>query len=198
VGPGFMDAALHGVIRTAAGRVYIFAADDTPQRKATGPGIIHAYRADQLGIPTTFTEVDAVHRPSATGVTHVVGSPDVRLAADGTAHMVYTDETNATLWYETFSTVTDTWGPRVSLATGVDIPAVAIKRETSNALVLDKNDVPHVAYAGGGVVQYRKRVGGTWSAPVTVSTGGTPIHVGLAAAPDRTSDPSWLPGAPAH
>ena len=37
--------------------------------------------ADQLGIPTSFTEVDAAHRPSATGTTHVVGSPDVRLAA---------------------------------------------------------------------------------------------------------------------
>ena len=195
VGPGFVDAALHSVIRTAAGRVYVFAADDTAERKATGPGVIHAYRADQLGIPTSFTEVDAADRPSATGVTHVVGSPDVRLASDGTAHMVYTDETNATLWYETFSTATDTWGPRVSLATGVDVPLVAIKRETSNALVLDKNDVPHVAYAGGGVVQYRDRVGGSWSAPVTVSSGGTPIHVGLAAAPDGTIDLSWLQGA---
>jgi hypothetical protein len=133
-----MDAALHGFIRTTGGRVYIFAADDTPQRKATGPGIIHAYRANQLGIPTTFTEVDALRRPSATGVTHVVGSPDVRLAADGTAHMVYTDETNATLWYQTFSTVTDTWAcasvsrPRRPLA------EKAIKRETSNALVLQE------------------------------------------------------------
>jgi hypothetical protein len=195
VGPGFMDAALHGVIRTAGGRVYIFSADDTAERKGTGPGVIHAYRADQVGIPTTFTEVDATHRPSATGTTHVVGAPDVRLATDGTAHMVYTDETNATLWYQTFSTITDTWGPRVSLATGVDIPAVAIKRETSNALVLDANDVPHVAYAGGGVVQYRDKVGGNWTAPVTISSGGTPIHVGLAAAPDGTIDLSWLQGA---
>src|SRR4029077_12028264 len=195
VGPGFMDAALHGVIRTAAGRVYIFAADDTPQRKATGPGIIHAYRANQLGIPTTFTEVDALHRPSATGVTHVVGSPGLRLRADRAAHMVYTDETNATLWYQTFSTVTDTWGPRVSLATGVDIPAVAIKRETSNALALDANDVPHVVYAGGGVVQYRNRVGGTWSTPVTVSSGGTPIHVSLTGWPDGSLDLAGLQGA---
>ncbi len=195
VGPGFMDAALHGVIRTPDGRVYIFAADDTAQRKATGPGVIHAYRAGQVGIPTSFTEADAVHRPSATGVTHVVGSPDVRLAANGIAHMVYTDETNATLWYQTFSTVTDTWGPRVSLATGVDIPAVAIKRETSNALALDANDVPHVVYAGGGVVQYRNRIGGAWSTPVTVSSGGTPIHVSLTAVPDGTLDLAWLQGA---
>jgi hypothetical protein len=195
VGPGFMDAALHGVIRTKDGRVYVFAADDTPQRKATGPGVIHAYRADQLGIPTSFTEVDAAHRPSATGTTHVVGSPDVRLAADGVAHMVYTDETNATLWYETFSTATDAWGARASLATGVDIPAVAIKRETSNALALDANDVPHVVYAGGGVVQYRNRAGGTWSAPTTISSGGTPIHVSLVAVPDGTIDVSWLQGA---
>ena len=195
VGPGFMDAALHGVIRTPDGRVYIFAADDTAQRKATGPGVIHAYRAGQVGIPTSFTEADALHRPSATGVTHVVGSPDVRLAANGIAHMVYTDETNATLWYQTFSTVTDTWGPRVSLATGVDIPAVAIKRETSNALALDANDVPHVVYAGGGVVQYRNRIGGAWSTPVTVSSGGTPIHVSLTAVPDGTLDLAWLQGA---
>src|SRR5205085_9592944 len=195
VGPGFMAAALYGVIRTAGGRVYAFSADDTAERKVTGPGVIHAYRADQVGIPTTFTEVDALHRPSATGTTHVVGAPDVRLAADGTAHMAYTDETNATLWYETFSTVTDTWGPRTSLATGVDVPLVAIKRETSNALVLDAKDVPHVAFAGGGVVQYRDKVGGTWSPPVTVSSGGTPVHVGLAAVPDGTIDLSWLQGA---
>ena len=192
IGPGFVDASLRGVIRTSGNRVYAFVADDTAQRKATGPGVIHAYRADQIGIPTSFTEVDALRRPSATGVTHVVGAPDVRLASNGVAHMVYTDETNATLWYETFSTATDTWGPRLSLATGVDIPAVAIKREASNALVLDASDVPHVVYAGGGVVQYRNRAGGAWSAPTTVSSGGTPIHVGLAAAFDGTLDVTWL------
>ena len=192
IGPGFVDASLRGVIRTGGGRVYVFVPDDTAERKGTGPGVMHAYRADQLGIPTSFTEVDALHRPSATGITHVIGAPDVRLASNGVAHMVYTDETNATLWYETFSTVTDTWGVRQSLATGVDIPTQAIKREASNALVLDASDVPHVAYAAGSVVQYRNRAGGVWSTPTTVSSGGTPIHVGLAAAPDGTIDLTWL------
>jgi chitodextrinase len=192
IGPGYVDASLRSIIRTSGGRVYAFVADDTAERKGTGPGVIHAYRADQTGIPTSFTEVDAIHRPSATGTTHVVGSPDVRLAANGVAHMVYTDETDATLWYETFSTVTDTWGPRVSLATGVDIPTNSIKREASNALVLDASDVPHVAYAGGSLVQYRNRAGGVWSTARTISSGGTPKHVALAAAPDGTIDLTWL------
>jgi chitodextrinase len=185
VGPGYVHASTREVVRTSGGRVYIFAADDTAQRQGTGPGTIHAWKADQPGIPTSFTEVDAANRPiGPAGTTNVVGSPDVRLDRAGIVHRIYTREADASVVYRTFSTVTDSWGATEVIATGVPVPYSTTfhKRNTSNAIILDANDVPHVVYIAGTSVVYRNRVGGTWSAPVTLATvpAGKPSHCQLA------------------
>jgi hypothetical protein len=50
------------------------------------------------------------------------------------------------------------------------------------ALILDENDVPHVAYGQSGQILYRSRIGGTWSTPQVVATGETnPIHLSMVA-----------------
>ncbi|HEV8686949.1 MAG TPA: DUF4082 domain-containing protein, partial [Gaiellaceae bacterium] len=177
VGPGFVDATTRQVIRTADDRVYVFAADDTPALKGTGPGVVHAYRADQVGIPTSFTEVDAANRPTAFATAKIAGV-DVRLDRNGVAHAVYVDNYFQTeLVYRTFSTVTDTWGPAEALATGLgDQPRGSIKF----ALALDGLDNPHVVYVKGASVLLTARQGGTWSSPTTFWFGGASVHPSLA------------------
>jgi probable HAF family extracellular repeat protein len=177
VGPGFVDATTRQVIRTADDRVYVFAADDTPALKGTGPGVVHAYRADQVGIPTSFTEVDAANRPTAFATAKIAGV-DVRLDRNGVAHAVYVDNYFQTeLVYRTFSTVTDTWGPAEALATGLgDQPRGSIKF----ALALDGLDNPHVVYVKGASVLLTARQGGTWSSPTTFWSGGASVHPSLA------------------
>ena len=108
VGPGLADASTRGIVRTAGDRVYIFAPDDTSQRLGTGPGVLRAWRANQAGIPTSFTEVDGGHRPVATTPSGTILAADVKLDVNGIAHMVYVNQSNKTLIYQTFSTVTDT------------------------------------------------------------------------------------------
>jgi chitodextrinase len=192
VGPGFVDASTREVIRTSSGRVYMFVADDTAQRKGTGPGVMHAYRADQTGIPTSFSEVDALNRPSATGSTHVVGSPDVRLDRSNRVHLVYIDNTNNNVVYQTFSVISDTWGPKEVLGTNGSKFTSFLLRVGNATLVLDDNDVPRVVYSTGTSLVYRSRAGGSWSAPVVVSTGGTPIHPQLAMDASGTLHLAWL------
>jgi hypothetical protein len=196
VGPGLVDASVRQVVRTSTDRVYIFAADDTAQKQGTGPGVIRAWRADQAGIPTSFAEVDGASRPTSTG-TDVLGSPDVRLAPNNIAHLVYVNKANAELVYRTFSTTTpqaaNTWGMSEVIAAGVAIGSHPFKRaETANALVLDQNDVPHVVYTAGSSVLYRNRVGGVWSAPETIATGSLPIHPQLAADANGSLHLTWL------
>jgi hypothetical protein len=185
VGPGYVHASTREVVRTSGGRVYIFAADDTAQRQGTGPGTIHAWKADRTGIPTGFSEVDASNRPiGPAGTTMVIGSPDVRLDRAGIVHLLFTSESDSTVVYRTFSTVTDKWGASEIVATGVTVPYSSSfhKRNTTNAIVLDANDVPHVAYVAGTSVVYRNRIGGTWSTPATLATvtAGKPSHTQLA------------------
>ena len=101
-----------------AGIVYIFVSDDTSQKRGTGPGLLHAWKGNRAGIPTAFTELDAAHRPTGpAGTTDVIGSPDARLDRAGIVHLLYTREDDDSVVYQTFSTVTDTWGPVTVIAT---------------------------------------------------------------------------------
>jgi hypothetical protein len=194
VGPGVVDASVRQVVRTAGGRVYIFAADDTAQKQDSGPGVIRAWKANRTGIPTAFAEMDGGNRPSATGVS-VLGSPDVRLNSSGLVQLLYIRESTRELVYQTFSTASDTWGTAEIVATGVTAPGDfhAFRRaQTANALILDDDDVPHVVYTAGSSVLYRNRIGGSWSAATTVATGSSPIHPQLAAEPNGDIHLAWL------
>jgi chitodextrinase len=194
VGPGLVDASTRQVVRTAGDRVYIFATDDTAQRQNLGPGVLRAWRANQTGIPTSFTEVDGADRPTAGTNTSVICSPDVKLDANGLAHMVYVNQTNATLVYQTFSTVTDTWGLPQVIASGVNAPNSFILRESANSIVVDQSNVDHVVYAAGSKIYSIDRAGTGWSAPVAVAT-GTPVHPELALGTDGVMRLAWLDDA---
>jgi hypothetical protein len=183
------------VVRTAGGVVYVIVADDTAQRRSTnpGPGVIHVYKADLPGIPNSFSEVDGADRPTSSG-TNVLESPDSRLDRNGTVHIVYADNATNDLYYQTFSTVTDKWGPRTLLATNaLTLDGGGVLRTGNAAIILDNNDVPHVAYTTtANTVAFVDDVGGVWTAPRTLSTGSVPVHPSLAAGANGAFYLTWL------
>jgi hypothetical protein len=196
VGTGYVDANTRQVVRTREDVVYVFAADDTAQRTASGPGVARAWKANVPGIPTAFAEVDGAHRPTAGTAANVIVDVDARLDRSGIVQLVYVDETNATLYYRTFSTISDSWGPAATLATGINVPDGFFKNLKRSAgavsMALDAEGVPHVVYGSGGTLFYTNRSGGTWSAPVVVAEGRRPTHPQLAFGRDGTLHLSWL------
>jgi hypothetical protein len=196
VGTGYVDANTRQVVRTSKGVVYVFAADDTAQRTASGPGVARAWKGNVAGIPTAFAEVDGANRPTAATADNVIVDVDARLDRSGIVQLVYVDETDATLYYRTFSTITDTWGDATALATGVNVPDGFFKRLKRSAgavsLALDARDVPHVVFCSGGTIFSMDMSSGTWSAPLVVSESRWPTHPQLAFGRDGTLHLSWL------
>ena len=195
VGSGYTHAATRELVRTPAGVVYIFVADDTGQKRGTGPGLLHAWKGNRAGIPTAFTELDAAHRPTGpAGTTNVVGSPDARLDRAGIVHLLYTREDDDTVVYQTFSTLTDTWGPVTVIATAAPVPYTSSfhKRDTHNAIILDSNDVPHIVYLKGNSLLYQNRIGGSWSSTFTLDTAAIPKHPMLAFDSSGALHVSWM------
>jgi hypothetical protein len=198
VGPGIAEDTVRQVVRTRGNVVYVFAPDDTAQRAGSGPGVIHAYRATTAGLPRAFAEADPAHRPTSTG-THSLYAPDVRLDRRGIAHLVYVDDAVGQVYYQTFSTVTNLWGPRRRLGGGaVSNPgfyattARVYRNWASYGLVLDRLDRPHVVYCAGNDVLSRALGAGGWSRPVVVAHGRSPIHVQLATDSVWNIHATWL------
>jgi hypothetical protein len=186
VGPGIAEDTVRQVVRTSRQTVYVFAPDDTAQRQNTGPGVIRAYRGNRAGVPTGFAEVDAGRHPASSGI-HVLYAPDVRLDRRGIAHLVYVDQADDRLYYQTFSTLTDRWGGRVALGGGAvanpgfySTPTRVFRNWASYGLVLDSHDRPHVVYCSGDNVLSRSLSAHGWTKPVRVATGHSPQHVQLA------------------
>jgi chitodextrinase len=198
VGPGYVDASTRTPVRTAGGFVYLFAADDTARGNGVGPTVIRAWKANRPGIPTAFSEPDGANRPTAAlGSLQVLGSPDTRLDRHGVAHLVYMNESTNTLNYRTFSTITDRWGPNEVVESGIGMDFDGnnqYRRETTNSIVLDGNEVPHIVYKSGSSLVYRHRTGGSWSASQVVDTPpvGTPRHSSFAADALGNLHVTWL------
>lgn len=188
VGHGFVEASARQVVRTSDDFVYIITADDS-----TNPASIHVWKGSPAGIPTSFTEMDAAHRPTA----YKIGSPDTRLDRSGMIHIAYNDETNHTLYYQTFNTATDTWGVRTALATNAETGLAngsTLDRTGNVAIILDGNDDPNIAYTTtSNTVVYVPSNGtsGGFGTPQTVATGTLPIHPALAMDGTGAVDLTW-------
>src|SRR5581483_9531748 len=103
-----------------------------------------------------------------------------RLDASGIIHLAYIDGNNGSVYYQTFSTLTDTWGSRTVIGTGgLTDSGSGWPRGGQVALTLDSNNVPHVVYATSGSsnsIKYTNKTSGTWSAPITVGSGTDLAH----------------------
>ncbi|MDX6476015.1 MAG: hypothetical protein QOH95_1526, partial [Gaiellaceae bacterium] len=189
IGPGFTDPNARQVVRTAGDRVYVFAADDSAPKASTGPGVIHAYRSTTTGLPASFAEADAAHRPHSTASRSLLPGLDVRLDRAGLAHIIFADNSApGDLLYVTYSTVSDTWGQPQEVATNIGTLA---RGQLPAALVLDGADRPHVVYSDGTHLSEIVLNGGTWSAPVQIAA-GTPFHPALAADAAGAIYAAWL------
>jgi hypothetical protein len=198
VGPGIAEDTVRQVVRTSRQVVYVFAPDDTAQRQNSGAGVIRAYRGNQPGVPTAFAEVDAADHPTSSGV-HVLYAPDVRLDRHGVAHLVYADQADDRVYYQTFSTRTDRWGPRIALGGGAvanpgfySTPTRVFRNWASYGLVLDAHDRPHVVYCSGNAVVSRVLSVRGWTKPRQIANGRSPQHVQLANDPRGGIDAVWL------
>ena len=198
VGPGIAENTVRQVVRTPRQVVYVFAPDDTAQRQNSGPGVIRAYRGSRPGVPTGFTEVDAAHHPSSSGI-HVLYAPDVRLDRRGIAHLVYVDQGDDRLYYQTFSTLTGRWGSRTVVGGGAvanpgfySTPTRVFRNWASYGLVLDAHDRPHVVYCSGDLVLSRSLAAHGWTKPHLIAKGRSPQHVQLASDRGGGIHATWL------
>lgn len=106
VGPGYVDCYTRQVVRTAGDVVYVVL-NASGFDGGTAPSSVRVYKGSPAGNPTSFTEMDAAHRPN-NGVR--IGGVEAKLAgADHFIQIVYEDIGAAQTKYAKFDTTTDTW-----------------------------------------------------------------------------------------
>lgn len=209
VGPGWVDQTIRQVVRTHNNVVYVMTADDAPCQQG-GRGVIHIWKGTgaQPGnnkVPTSFVEQDAANRPTSVGsgscifsggVTSMLLSPEIRLDANDVIHSVYMDGNNGNIYYQTFSTTTDTWGTRTVVGTGGSTTSGSGWGRTGQvSMSLDANDAPHIVYASAGTsnsIRYVNRASGSWSSPVTVASGTDIMHPCLVISLNNALHAIWL------
>ncbi len=207
VGNGFIDASDRQVIRTANNVVYVIASDDNACQGG-GNGTIHIWKGSgsQPGnpyAPNAFTEQDASHRPTSTSTTDctynataMMQSPDSRLDRAGTIHMAYVEGLTGTVYYQTYSTLTDTWGGRTAVGSGASVTdGISWPRTGQVALSLDSNDQPLIVYATSGSansLQFTSHAGGSWTTPASIAIGTNIMHPSMVTALDGSFNLAWM------
>jgi chitodextrinase len=208
VGNGFVEASAREVVRTTGNVVYVITTDDNTCQGG-GSAVIRAWKGTgaqpgNASVPIGFTEVDAAHHPTAPvsgdctytgGVSASLGSPDVRLDPNGVVHLVYVEGSSASVYYQTFSAVTDTWGPRTVIGTGYNDDGSSWPRYGQAALTLDANNAPQVVYMTKGTsnqVMFTNKASGSWSTPTPVAAGTNAMHPSLVTSLDGTLHLAWL------
>ncbi|MDX6475402.1 MAG: hypothetical protein QOH95_913, partial [Gaiellaceae bacterium] len=208
VGGGFIDASARQVLRTAGGVVYVVAADDNPCQ-AGGSGVIRVEKgvgaqAANAAVPASFAEQDSANHPVSaragncqfSSATSVLFSPDSRLDRSGTIHMAYIDTASGNVYYQTFSTATDSWGPRTVIGSkALKSSGAGWPRAGQVGLTLDANDVPHVVYATSGTANtllYTSKAGGLWRTAVTIASGTNLMHPSIVTSLDGSLQLAWL------
>jgi hypothetical protein len=167
VGPGAVESSIRQVVRTLDGRVYIAAPDDggAIRNDFTTPTVMTMYRATTTGIPTKFAPADPAHEPRVEAPGTMSGG-DARLDRAGIIHVTYYRTDQRATIYQTFSTVTDTWGSAETVSTfGAlrDNPGYGARASAVNAIALDRAGTPFVVMGGAtGVHVFRRQPDGAW------------------------------------
>jgi hypothetical protein len=167
VGPGAVESSIRQVVRTLDGRVYIAAPDDEGaiRNGFSTPTVLFMYRATTTGVPTKFEPVDVAHSPRVEPGASMSGG-DARLDRSGTIHVVYFRTDQQATIHQTFSTVTDTWGPPSVVTRFGELrgnPTYGVRAAALNAIALDRAGTPFVAVAGAAGVRVYRPGGATWA-----------------------------------
>ncbi|NJO85745.1 MAG: hypothetical protein HC818_03120 [Synechococcaceae cyanobacterium RM1_1_27] len=157
---------------------------------------IRAFRANNSGTPTGFTEVAAEDRPNA-GST--IWSVDTAIDAQDVVHLLYIVDSGPIV-YQTFDTKTDIWGAAEQIISSAWPDRNNGLRQGSGgvSMALDSQGVPHVVYgkASGNLrrVYYNNRSNGKWNNEQLVDDQSDKdnSHAVMAFAPDGTMYVVWL------
>jgi hypothetical protein len=206
VGNGFVEASARQVVRTAGNVVYVITSDDDSCQNG-GAGVIHVWKgtgtqAANAQVPTSFVEQDAANRPKSNvgdctfNSSFVLFSPDSRLDPSGIINLAYIDGASASVYFQTFSTLTNTWGSRSVIGTGAETTSGGgWPRGGHVALTLDGTNQPQVVYMTGGTankVMFTSRSSGSWSTPQQISSGTNAMHPSMVTATDGSLHLAWM------
>jgi len=177
VGSGYVDSNTRQVVRTAGDVVYVVA-NASGFDGGTLPSSVRVYKGSPAGNPTSFAEVDALHRPSNA---QRIGGVEAKMAgADTSIQIVYEDISAAQTKYVKFNTTTDTWGtPEV--VGPLNGQNILNRYRGKTGLALDASGLPHVVTGGTNeAIYYTNRTAGTWSTPVGVASSSAWMHPSMA------------------
>jgi len=197
VGPGAVESSIRQVVRTLDGRVYIAAPDDDGaiRNGFSTPTVLRMYRATTTGIPTRFAVADPEHSPRA-GPPGTISGGDARLDRVGVIHVVYyRTDTHATM-YQTFSTVTNTWGPAVVVTRFGSLTgnsSYGARAAALDALALARDATPFVVFAGATGVRGFRLAGDGWVGDGDLSTVSS-LHPSVTFDRQNRLHVAWLEG----
>lgn len=172
VGNGYTDGSMQMLVRTSDNRLWIpsWKFDYYPAGNLTG-GLgmtLRMYKADQTGVPSTFTRMDSTNEPS--------NATQWACALDGNnvIHVLWMERTAWTppgtlsnLKYCQFNTGTGTWGSVTTIDNAIGITNESGQGDEHCSIAIDASNVAHVVYLKhDGTrrrVNYRNNSGGSWS-----------------------------------
>jgi hypothetical protein len=189
VGNGYSDGSMQQLLRTSTNYIYIpsWKFDNYPQGATTGLGeTLRMYKADQAGIPSTFSRLDTSNEPlNATQWAAAIDGNDL-------IHVLWMERAAWTppgsidnLKYCTFSTALGTWGSVTTIDNALNMDDENGQGDEMCAIAIDASNVAHIVYlkyeAGEGVrrVYYRNNSSG-WSSATLIDdqslSGGEKCH----------------------
>lgn len=160
---GYTDSNPKQLVRTSGNRLYMVVMECDAYPFEAGDRLM-VYKANQLGIPTSFTQF------IQSGITDI-GTVAVALNAADNIEILTTSRAG-TLAYRTWDTGADTMGSATTIDTGLE--SNLGQGDTNAALALDSAGVAHIVYLKSDGTRrrayYRNNSGGSWSSATEVSS----------------------------
>ena len=179
VGDGYTDVTPRQVVRTSDNRLYVSSWKfDTYPHGGIGGGnyntqTLRMYRADQVGVPATFTRLDQANEPAGVVSWSMAIDGNDQIHVVWTVRATWSTDTGVDniVRYCVFDTNDDTWGAVETIETAAAISETGQGDELC-AIAIDGSNVPHIVYLkSDGTrrrVNYRNRSGGSWSSATIV------------------------------
>jgi len=142
----------------------------------TGSNFVRMFKGSPSGTPTSFVEEDTAHHPTDGGGTGFMAGADCRLAAGSTTIFVaYQEVTARTVYFNTFDTLTNTWGTQETVGTYAANSNEYHRYKEKVSLALDSAGTAWITWGGWGnsdsLRLAHRTAANTYSSEVVTSTG---------------------------